>query len=702
MKTDSFLKQLVFWMLALVLPAFRMVFALEQLPSGSDIVSLDIAELDAFSRVSLTGEKTDYYGLVFWEQFVITVIEGPQPGESETEYDYKIREKLSVTLLNVPDSVPSATIRSFRYQDAGHSRVLVVGRLDQRFTGLTEITLAYQEGIVAFSQWLEKKKRDALTAVINGNGDLQRLPLVFIPDAFSDIDNEVVAQHSGSSLNATTALLKLVRPGMACLGQDRQRQGLMLLGIKADFDVFQNDKLDGEQNLEINFRPLESFIHLLATTAGMDQSTAYRWTPVENGIISAMALTDRDVSGWLKLSKQVFAGGYLCQAHCLVGAVLPGERQCHTRKGDFDDYLVLEGRRDEWQHASDGLYPDNAMATGTAESCQGHRDIICFVGQPGSSGFGVVLRRQGCSLGGKSVYREYYVPLVVPGDSEPSTVAYGVDHNSSNTTDDYFGASQVVVLFNGVSNSLFVSDSADDSAPNLQPPEPDGGLSSQSSVIIVVVFSVIILVASVGGTLIALYCFCKKCRNTEERNGRNEGSESYRYSDLREQDRDESPDLSDCSDENLLSVRRTTTDQAFRNGVVNDFDQRMRLYQDTGVAYIPGGLVGDDAELIEAEMLNIAIGNSLSEGQPHSEGACVSVMLRSERARESQGRVHQENQGEQGTFHGSNSPNTLETLAEVYEYSEPETGGEPDLFEGELDLDEHGDPVVVKSKPSRQ
>ncbi|MGI9273881.1 MAG: hypothetical protein ACR2PT_03355 [Endozoicomonas sp.] len=67
-------------MLAFVVPALRMVSALEPLPSDSYIVSLEIDGLDAFARVGLAGKQICSYGLVFWEWFVITAIDGPQAG----------------------------------------------------------------------------------------------------------------------------------------------------------------------------------------------------------------------------------------------------------------------------------------------------------------------------------------------------------------------------------------------------------------------------------------------------------------------------------------------------------------------------------------------------------------------------------------------------------------------------------------------
>ncbi len=559
------LKPLLILAFATILPFLRVVHALDNLPSGSDTVSLSTGELDAIALVKLVKGLSPSYGVIFWDRYIVTVIEIPDKDLSRSDIYYLLKKNLSIQPVNTPNPISASSIETVQFILLSAPYYMVVAELNEIFEGLTTIKIPFEEGYLTFNSWLEQSNQKVVSAVIDQieNNQLLELPLTFDPETYNEISDLIIARHNGSALQDTRALEPFILPGMSCLGQNTEYNQLMLLGLKDDTSIFQYNQPNGEQWVEIPFQPFDYFIHIIATTAGLSQTVSNRWADE----ISPLTLTEGDILDFFELHSDESRGAYLCHSHCSAGSVPVGSDVCTTRKGKYKDFQVLEGRLEIWATEKNGNIPVNAMRVPSGGNCS-TGDAICFVEQDKTLEFGGVVTGKGCDTGQQQgSYYFYFVPLIMSDGGatlDPGQQTSAPDISPENSTEDYTGATRVTEISNpGFTEPTQLTDAiGGGSDPDLAPTETPTSSSGTEILMIVIIGSVagVSILAMAGFT--AVYCIRRRSTCTRELDNPLPDSDSPPPTQ-----RHHSAPAADGTSMELLTPRAETTETQFLRGI---------------------------------------------------------------------------------------------------------------------------------------
>lgn len=523
--SENLLFNSLFIIAVLVLPLFRIVSAIEFDDSNTDTILFPHDQLDNFALARFKDDNATSYSLVFWDRFAITVLKAPSSTSRQGSLGFKerIQQQLTIKPLNTGDSVVEAGVRFSRFDLWDDEYAIVVCELDKIYEGLTPVLMPFENQIMEFDQWFSASSSHAALSSVVTHDSFQQLlmvPLVFDPESYHELPGWVTAEHDGSTIEATEALNSPALPGMSCLGQNNDGHSeLIFLGIKPDRQIYQYNKVNGDQIdqiVQIPFAPLERVTHLVATTAGISQGQSNRWHYSSDGSITLLSLSINDVLNQFGLKTDSNNEGYLCQSKCTAGTAPAGQDYCRTHKGKNKTFYVLEGRLVEWALVENGELPDHARYADADSGCSETR-ALCFVMSGEVSGFGEVDEDKGCNIGdGRGNYFDYLVPVTVSDagateDPEESTLP---TINDTNSTADYSGNPHVIVITNpGFTEPLPLTPELGGSPPDLQPPGPERSGPDNNIVIIAVVLPAgIIMVAVVAGS--SFYCYYKKPANT--------------------------------------------------------------------------------------------------------------------------------------------------------------------------------------------
>ena len=519
--TGSLLRSGLLMLAVLVFPFLRMVSAFEPPGFDTDTLGLDPGQLDNFGLARFSDTNETSYSLIFQDRFAITVVRVPA-GQSASDIESRAKKYLTISPWNTPDPVAAAGVLFSRVRIWKKDHAILVCEINKIYEGLTPVLMPYETNLEQFGQWLNTSSdHRALSTVVNMDQHrLLMVPLTFDPKTYRKLPGWITAEHSGSALQATEALNRQVLPGMSCLGQNNNgRFELMFLGIKPDREIYQYNKPEGEQVeqiVQIPFLPFETFVHLIATTAGISQAESNRWRYSGDGSVSLLALTSNDILDLFDWEPDYNHEGYLCQSDCAAGTAPFGAGYCRTRTGRYTSFYFLEGRLVEWEVIKNGDIPADVRYADAEPDCLAPRPL-CFVTQAGATGFGEVVENKGCDIGnGEGIYNEYFVPIVISdggaaADPEEPTLPVS---NDTNSTEDYTGRSHVVVLTNpGFTEPNSLTPGENGQVPDLEPPSPKVNDESRVQIFSIAAAVPTAIVILAFSAAVSIYCFYRKSAN---------------------------------------------------------------------------------------------------------------------------------------------------------------------------------------------
>ncbi|WP_062267963.1 hypothetical protein [Endozoicomonas arenosclerae] len=519
--SERLIRPILLMLAIIVLPLLRFASALEPPDTHPDTIVLPFGDLDTYALARFRDDNTRSYGIIFWDRFIITSVKSPSPTQSDLKFRERVLEQLSITPLNTPEHIESSGVTFCQHQPTDEEYSILVCELDRIYEGLTPVLMPFEREVDSFNQWLNSSTSSSVisaVADINEQNQLLIIPLSFDPRNYQSLPGWIVAEHDGSSFTATQTVTQLVLPGMSCLGQSSwPQQELMFLGFKPDRQIFQYNKPDGEQFLQIPFLPLEQVIHLVASSAGVSQHQANRWQFRTDGSATALAITTHDILKLFGEETDQSLEGYLCLSDCSTGTAPRGKGFCRTRKGKSSSFYVLEGRLVEWEFIQKEPLPDEAMHPETDSRCTVTYPV-CFVAVAEVTGFGEVYDKEGCDIGDDlGPYSEYFIAIIESDkgatvDPEQPTLPV---INNSNSTADYSGSPHIIVItnpgFTEPSQPSFIGGN-DSHPPDLIPPDPvdNSSIDHQTLIIIIVVPAAGLTLVVVIASSACLYYIRKK------------------------------------------------------------------------------------------------------------------------------------------------------------------------------------------------